>query len=71
MALHMEVRQVIPSDFESVQRALLDGKHVPGTTPFGKSLLALAESIFGKQEAAKSSKSSFSGMFSGLFKRKS
>lgn len=71
MALRMEVRQVIPSDFESVQRALLDGKHVSGSTPFGKSLLALAESIFGKQEAAKSSKSSFSGMFSGLFKRKS
>lgn len=70
MALRMEVRKLIPSDFESVQRALLDGKHVPSTTPFGKSLLALAESIFGKQES-KLAKSSLSGMFSNLFKRKS
>ena len=73
MALRMEVRQLIPSDYESVQRALLDGKHVPGTTPFGKSVLALAESVFGKQEVSKltGSKSSLSGMFSNLFKRKS
>ncbi len=69
MALTSEVRQLIPSDYESVQRALLDGKQVPSATSFGKSMTALAESVFGKDEPSQK-KSTFSGMFAGLFKRK-
>ena len=70
MALRMEVRQLIPSDYESVQKALLDGKQVPSASPFGKSILALTESVFGKEEAAKAKPSALAGMFSGFFKRK-
>jgi pilus assembly protein CpaE len=74
MALHTEVHHMVPSDYENVQRALLDGKVIPTTTVFGKSLLALSQGLLGKTakdpEAAKKTSTGgvFSGSLTGLFK---
>jgi pilus assembly protein CpaE len=74
MALHTEVHHLVPSDYENVQRALLDGKVIPTTTVFGKSLLALSQGLLGKtgKEAETTKKASsggvFSGSLTGLFK---
>jgi len=72
MALRTEVFQIIPSDYESLQRSLLDGKPVQSATTFGKSLIALAEKLIGKEVPAKkkASGSGFSSLFS-LFGKKS
>lgn len=65
-ALHTEVFESVPSDYEAVQKSLMDGKPVPFTTPFGKSLTQLAERLSGRAEAAKktSGLSSLLGLFS-------
>lgn len=74
MALHTEVYHLIPSDYENVQRALLDGKVIPSSTPFGKGMLTLSQSLLGKTgkeaDAAKKPAASgvFSGSLTGLFK---
>lgn len=44
-ALGLDVFHSSPSDFEAVNRALLDGKAVPGASPFGKSMSQLAERL--------------------------
>ena len=51
-ALHAEVAEVIPSDYESVQDALIDGRPVAPATKVGKSLSALAAALGGKGENA-------------------
>jgi pilus assembly protein CpaE len=51
-ALHTDVTHVLPSDYEAVQKALVEGKTVAGGTPFTKSLQALAEVLSGKSAAA-------------------
>ncbi len=74
MALHTDVHHLVPSDYENVQRALLDGKVIPTTTAFGKSLLALSQGLLGKtgKEAGTAKQTSSGGVFSssltGLFK---
>lgn len=74
MALHTDVHHLVPSDYENVQRALLDGKVIPSTTAFGKSLLALSQNLLGttgKQTDSPKKASSggvFSGSLTGLFK---
>ena len=71
MALRTEVFQIIPSDYDSLQRSLLDGKPVQSGTTFGKSLIALAEKLIGKEQAPKkkSSSSGFSSLFSMFGKK--
>jgi pilus assembly protein CpaE len=58
-ALHIDVHYVIPSDYDAVQKALVEGKPVAPNSAFGKSLIALADSVAGAQdkkaEARKSS----------------
>lgn len=48
-ALHIEVFQVIPYSPEELQRALVEGKPVPGSTPAGKGFLQVAEKLAGKE----------------------
>ncbi len=64
-ALHTDVFESIPSDYEAVQKALMEGKPVPFATPFGKSMGQLAERLGGRAEVAKKS-SGLSGLL-GLF----
>ena len=70
-ALHTEVFHVVPSDYEAVQRALVEGKPIAPTTSFGKSLAALAEQLAGKPEKEttekkKPSSSSWGSLFSSF-----
>ena len=64
-ALHTEVFESVPSDYEAVQKSLMEGKPVPSATPFGKSLAQLAEKLGGRAEATKmaSGLSSILGLF--------
>ena len=69
-ALRTEVFQLIPSDYDSVQKALLEGKSVAPSSPFGKGLAALSERLIGSEGPTKKSNagSSFGGIFS-MFSR--
>ena len=49
-ALRGEVFHVLPSDFDSVQKAVLEGRPAPGASAFGKGIAVLAERLFGKEE---------------------
>jgi len=74
-ALQADVFHVMPSDYDAVQRALLDGKPVVAGTGLGKSIAALAEMLVPiserKAEApAKKGSSPFGGLLS-LFSRTS
>ena len=45
-ALEAEILHLIPSDYESLQKCILEGKPAPGGTAFGKSIAALSEALF-------------------------
>jgi pilus assembly protein CpaE len=64
-ALHTEVFETLPSDYDAVQKALMEGKAVLGATPFGKSIAQLAERLGGATQQ-KNSKPAASGGISGL-----
>lgn len=66
-ALHTEVFDILPSDYESVQKALMEGKPAPSSTPFGKGMMQLADRLGGRTEAVK--KSTALGGLLGLFSR--
>ncbi len=68
-ALHTEVYDSLPSDYMAVQSALMEGKPIPPSTPFGKSIMQLADRLGGRTEGAKKS-SSLSGLL-GLFSKTS
>jgi pilus assembly protein CpaE len=62
-ALDLRVFQYLPSDFESVQKALLEGKPIPAGTKVGRSIAELAEKLTGRTSAPKKH-SLFGGLFS-------
>lgn len=68
-ALHTEVFDSLPSDYEAVQNALMEGKPIPTSTPFGKSIVSLADKLGGRSEGIKKP-SSLSGLL-GLFSKTS
>ena len=70
-ALHMDVFHVIPSDYEAIQKALIEGKYAPSNTEFGKGVAGLADLLSGKSTvAAQPAKPSvLSGLFS-MFSKK-
>jgi pilus assembly protein CpaE len=67
-ALQTELFQVIPSDYDAVQKALLEGKPVPPATALGKRIAALADRLAGKTEPAPKRGSSLGSLLS-LFSR--
>jgi pilus assembly protein CpaE len=72
-ALRCEVFQLLPSDFDGVQRAMIDGKPVPVNTPFGKALQQLAQKLSGPTPGSGApvvKKSSWGGLIN-LFSRTS
>lgn len=77
-ALHADVFETLPSDYEAVQKALMDGKSIPVSSAFGKSIASLAARLSGHKEPQKpvtapkktSSLSPISGLLS-LFSRTS
>jgi pilus assembly protein CpaE len=68
-ALHIDVFETVPSDYDAVQKALLDGRPIPSNTSFGKSIMQLADRLGGRAE--KTNKSSSLGGLLGLFSRTS
>jgi len=64
-ALHTEVFDILPSDYEAVQKSLMDGKPAPPSTSFGKSMMQLADRLGGRSETAK--KNTSLGGLLGLF----
>ena len=47
-ALDLKVFQHLPSDFESVQKALMEGKPIPAGTKVGRAIAELAEKLTGR-----------------------
>jgi pilus assembly protein CpaE len=73
-ALHTDIFHLIPSDYEAVQKALIEGKQIPPGSSFGKSLIALADRLAGRDESpppqASSAKTEgFGGLFSRILGR--
>ncbi len=69
-ALHTEVFDALPSDYDAVQKALLDGKPIPASTPFGKGIAQMVDRLGGKTEPSNKKGSSFAGLL-GLFSKTS
>ncbi len=68
-ALHTDVFHLIPSDTESVQRALMEGRPIPAGSAFGRNMIQLSDRLSGREEPSKKN-SSLSGLLS-LFSRTS
>ena len=67
-ALKCDIYHLIPSDYEAIQRALIEGKLAPGNCLFGKSLIALSNRLSGREDAAPKKSFRIGGIFS-LFSR--
>jgi pilus assembly protein CpaE len=68
-ALHTDIFHIMPSDYEAIQKSLMEGKPLGHATSFGKSVMGLVERLAGAAEPAKKN-SSLSGLLS-LFSRTS
>jgi pilus assembly protein CpaE len=66
-ALHIDVFETLPSDYDAVQKALLDGTAIASNTAFGKTMVQLAERMGARAEKAK--KGSSLGGLLGLFSK--
>jgi pilus assembly protein CpaE len=66
-ALHTEVFDILPSDYDAVQKSLMEGKPAPPNTSFGKSIMQLADRLSGRAESTK--KSTSLGGLLGLFSK--
>jgi len=69
-ALHNDVFHLIPSDYESAQKALMEGKPIASGTDFGRNMLTLADRLSGKKidptGKKKRKESTWSSLFSSL-----
>ena len=69
-ALHTEVFETIPSDYEAVQAALMEGKSVPPATAFGKAVAQLTERMGGgTDKSRRASGGGLSGLLGGFFSK--
>jgi pilus assembly protein CpaE len=68
-ALQSEIFHVMSSDYESVQRALLEGKAIAPSSLLGKEIAQLASQLVGKVDRPQPAKekSRSNGAFGGLF----
>jgi pilus assembly protein CpaE len=66
-ALHMDIDYLLPNDYESIQKSLMEGRPIPPSSSFGKALMGLSDRLAGREESAKKG-SSISGLRS-LFSR--
>lgn len=70
MALNTDVFQLLPSDYESVQRALMEGKPIASNSAFGRQLMQLSDRVAGTDSTKKSQdreEKKRAGALSGLF----
>jgi pilus assembly protein CpaE len=69
-ALHTEVFDTLSSDYEAVQKSLMDGKPIPTSSILGKGVVQLVDRLGGKAQAPGKKSSSLSGLL-GLFSKTS
>ena len=69
-ALHTDVFHVVPSDYEAIQKSLLEGKTIPASSSLGRSFAQLGDRMAGKKKDPPRSGSSLSSLLS-LFSRTS
>src|SRR5277367_3467537 len=69
-ALHIDIFHIMPSDYEAIQKSLMEGKPMGPATSFGKSVVGLVDRLAGTAEAPNKKNSSLSGLLS-LFSRTS
>lgn len=69
-ALHVDVLHTVPSDYETIQKALIDGKAIPHSSALGKTLAALGDKLAG-QGKEPSARLAPLGAFMSLFGRTS
>lgn len=70
-ALHTEVFDTLASDYEGVQKSLMDGKPIPTSSVLGKGIVQLVDRMGGKPQKSENKKgSSLSGLL-GLFSKTS
>lgn len=69
-ALHTDVFETLPSDYEAVQRALLEGKPIMANTVLGKAMAHLAQRLGGPPKNAAKKSSSLGGLLN-LFSKTS
>jgi Flp pilus assembly CpaE family ATPase len=62
-ALHADIFHILPTDYEAIQKALMEGKPLPANSSFGKGVAALVDRLIGGAEPASNKKS---GSLSGL-----
>jgi hypothetical protein len=63
----MDIDYLLPNDYESIQKSLMEGRPIPPSSSFGKALMGLSDRLAGREESAKKG-SSISGLRS-LFSR--
>ena len=68
-ALHTDIYHLLPTDYEAIQKALMEGKPLPSNSNFGKGVAELVERLGGSAEPQKKA-GSLSGLL-GLFSRTS
>lgn len=69
-ALHTEVFDTLPSDYEAVQKALMEGKPITSASGFGKAVQQMVGKLGGKIDGTQIQESpKKSGLFSGLFSK--
>jgi pilus assembly protein CpaE len=66
-ALNTEVFATIPSDFDAVQKGLMEGKGVPASTPVGKAFQQMGDQLIGPSASGGGGKKSGTSTLSGLF----
>ena len=67
-ALHIDVLQTIPSDYEAVQKALLDGKCIAPNTPLGRTFSQLVDRLAGCEKEAPPRTAPLGGLLSLFFR---
>ena len=67
-ALNADVYHVIPSDFEAIQRGLMEGKPIAASSAVGKGMAQLGDRLAGREETERKTSSALSGLLS-LFSR--
>jgi pilus assembly protein CpaE len=69
-ALDTDLYHIIPADYETIQKALMEGKVIPANSTFGKSLTTLGNRLAGREEKEGKPASIASSLLS-LFSRSS
>jgi len=70
-ALHLEIFQTIPNDYDGVQRAIVEGRGVSPNSPVGKAIAALADRLAGREPVSEEAavRKPWLGFLSSLFSK--